>query len=111
MKKTLANMKKTPANMKKTGKRDTSGTPPGNSGTPPGNRQPHFWGEQGHLSWFRPWQRRDHFSRPPTQLRLARSHARTKRNDFPVGGLRSTSISPPNLRYKQTNVRDKWVLS
>ena len=40
-------------------------------------------------------QRRDHFSRPSTQLRLARSHARTKRNNFPVGRLRSTSISTP----------------
>ena len=38
------------------------------------------------------------FSRPPTQLRIARWHARTKRNDFLVGRLRSTSISPPYLR-------------
>ena len=44
-------------------------------------------------------QRRDHFSRPPTQLRLARSHARTKGNNFPVGGLRSTSISPPDFPH------------
>ena len=45
-------------------------------------------------------QRRDHFSSPPTQLRLARSHARTKRNDFPTGELRSPSISLPKLRSR-----------
>ena len=39
-------------------------------------------------------QRRDHVSRPHTQLRFARSRTRTKPNDFPVRGLRSTSISP-----------------
>ena len=37
-------------------------------------------------------QRRGHFTRPPTQLRLARSRARTKRNDFPVG---VTPLLPP----------------
>ena len=37
--------------------------------------------------------------------RLARSHARTKRNDFPVGGLRSTAISPPNLRCIPVHTR------
>ena len=30
--------------------------------------------------------------------RLARSHARTKRNDFPVGGF-TKGLTPPNLQY------------
>ena len=44
-------------------------------------------------------QRRDHCSRPPSQLRLACSHRRTKRKDFRVGGSAPLRSHTPNLRF------------
>ena len=75
---------------------DTTGTP---AGHPTGHRRATAeHGSRGTFVLMSLLQRRDHFSRPPTHLPLARSRARTKRNDFPIEGPHSTSISPPNLR-------------
>ena len=88
--------------------RGTTGPRQAISGTPAGHRGPHFPGHRrdtaGHISTgpallclLRAYNRLVH-----AQLRLARTHARHEHEtetDFPVGGLRSTAISPPNLRY------------
>ena len=58
-------------------------------------------GRGRHLCWQTPSDSRVNPSRWPTQLRLARTHGTSTNSklDFPVGGLRYTAISPPNLRY------------
>ena len=82
--------------------------PPGDEevGEPPGHRrdtrrdtggQAQNTGQENICLDFAPATEGSFLSPAPTQLRLASPHARTKRNDFPVGRLRSTSISPPNL--------------